>query len=80
MLDHLSRGRIELGVGRGISAIESAYYGIDSVEEGRERYRESLAIYMAACASSRLDYEGKYFTYEDLELTNRPYQRPYPPL
>src|SRR6267378_7500114 len=29
MLDQLSRGRFELGVGRGISPIETAYYGIN---------------------------------------------------
>src|SRR5260370_25066965 len=29
MLDQLSKGRFELGVGRGISPIETAYYGVD---------------------------------------------------
>ena len=80
MLDHLSRGRLELGVGRGISPIESAYYGITSVEESRERYRETLDIFLQACATSVLNYQGKYHSYADLELYNHPYQRPYPPL
>ena len=29
MLDQMSRGRLDLGVGKGISPIESGYYGID---------------------------------------------------
>ncbi len=80
MLDQLSRGRIELGVGRGISVYESAYYGIKSIDESRERYRETLDIFMAACRSEVLNHDGKYFSYRDLELYNHPYQRPYPPL
>jgi len=80
MLDHLSAGRLELGVGRGVSPIESAYFGVTSIEESRERYRETLDIFFTACRSSVLNYEGKYHRYRDLELYNHPYQRPYPPL
>ena len=29
MLDHLSRGRLEVGIGRGASAHELAYFGVD---------------------------------------------------
>ena len=80
ILDHLSRGRLELGVGRGVSPIESTYYGIQSIEESRERYRETLEIVFAACRSKVLNYEGTYHTYRDVEIFNRPYQLPYPPL
>ncbi len=80
MLDHMSGGRIELGVGRGVSPIESSYYGMKSVEESRERYRETLDIFFKACANPKLDYEGKLFSYRDLELYIHPKQRPYPPL
>ena len=80
MLDQMSLGRIELGVGRGVSPYEAAYYGMTNVDEARERYRESLDIFMTACNSDVLDFEGKYFSYTDLELYNHPYQRPYPPL
>ncbi|HTP97533.1 MAG TPA: LLM class flavin-dependent oxidoreductase [Burkholderiales bacterium] len=80
MLDQMSGGRLELGVGRGISPIESSYYGIGSVEESRERYREALDIFFAACGSTLLGYAGKYHSYRDLELQLKPLQRPYPPL
>jgi alkanesulfonate monooxygenase SsuD/methylene tetrahydromethanopterin reductase-like flavin-dependent oxidoreductase (luciferase family) len=80
MLDQMSGGRIELGVGRGVSPIESSYYGMKSVEESRERYRETLDIFFNACAGDKLEHEGKYFRYKDLELYIHPKQRPYPPL
>ena len=80
MLDQMSRGRVELGVGRGISLIESAIYGIDDVEESRGRYRETLDIFFNACGKETLEYEGEYFSYHDVELHTEPYQKPYPPL
>jgi alkanesulfonate monooxygenase SsuD/methylene tetrahydromethanopterin reductase-like flavin-dependent oxidoreductase (luciferase family) len=80
MLDQMSGGRIELGVGRGVSPIESSYFGLKGIEESRERYREALDIFFAACAGAKLDFAGKYHSYRDLELYNRPLQRPYPPL
>jgi alkanesulfonate monooxygenase SsuD/methylene tetrahydromethanopterin reductase-like flavin-dependent oxidoreductase (luciferase family) len=80
MLDHMSGGRLELGVGRGVSPIESAFFGMKSIDESRERYRETLDIFFAACANSVLNHEGKYFSYRDLELYIHPQQKPYPPL
>ena len=80
MLDHMSGGRIELGVGRGVSPIESSYFFMESVDESRERYRETLDVFFAACRSRVLNHGGKYFSYRDLELYLRPKQQPYPPL
>ena len=43
MLDQLSRGRFELGVGRGISPIETAYYGVDPALR-QKIYLETLQV------------------------------------
>lgn len=80
MLDQYSRGRLEIGIGRGVSPIESAYYGIKSGDEARERSAEVLEILLRAFANDQLTYQGKYFQFEGVELYNKPYQRPYPPL
>ena len=80
MLDQLSGGRLELGVGRGVSPIESAIYGMTSIEESRERYRETLEVFLAACGSPALNFDGRIFRYRDAELHVKPRQKPYPPL
>jgi alkanesulfonate monooxygenase SsuD/methylene tetrahydromethanopterin reductase-like flavin-dependent oxidoreductase (luciferase family) len=80
MLDQMSRGRLELGVGRGVSPIESRVFGLKSIEESREKYRETLDIFFAATRSDSLTFDGKHYQYEDAELHVKPFQRPYPPL
>src|SRR5919109_5392854 len=75
MLDQLSRGRLELGVGRGVSPIESRIFGLNSVEESRERYRATLETFFAACRSDTMRING-----QDAELHVKPKQKPYPPL
>ena len=80
MLDHLSRGRLELGVGRGVSPIESKIFGLAGIEDSRDKYRETLDIFFAACKSQALNFQGKHYRYEDAELHLKPYQKPYPPL
>ena len=80
MLDQMSGGRLELGVGRGVSPIESSYFFMKSIDESRERYRETLDVFFAACGGKVLNHEGKHFSYRDLELYIKPQQQPYPPL
>lgn len=75
MLDQMSHGRLELGVGRGVSPIESKIFGLNSIDESRERYRETLETFFAACRSDTMKINGV-----EAELHVKPYQRPYPPL
>ena len=80
MLDQLSSGRLEVGIGRGVSPIESAYYGVSSPAEAREMSREALDILVQAFGSDELNYEGAHYTYKGVGLWNKPFQQPYPPL
>src|SRR5262245_38085237 len=75
MLDQMSNGRLELGVGRGVSPIESRIFGLENVEQSRERYRETFDLFLAACKSNTMTVNGV-----EAELHVKPHQRPYPPL
>jgi len=79
MLDQLSGGRLELGVGRGISPYEVGYYGVDPAT-GPERFAEALEVILKGLTQPRLSHEGKYFTFKDVPMEMRPVQRPTPPL
>jgi alkanesulfonate monooxygenase SsuD/methylene tetrahydromethanopterin reductase-like flavin-dependent oxidoreductase (luciferase family) len=77
MLDHLTRGRLELGIGRGGSPGELALYNVKA-EESREIYREAFDIVIEGLRSGRFDHEGHYFTRKAVSTPLRPYQQPYP--
>ncbi len=79
MLDHLSQGRLELGVGRGIVPFEAQRFNINP-EDGWAMFHESLDILLTGFTQGSLDYEGKYNTIKDTKLWLEPYQKPYPPL
>ena len=77
-LDILSGGRLELGVGRGFSAAEYAAFGA-AMGDGRERVREGIAILRQA-AAGLINYRGRHFQFDDLDILPKPLQRPHPPL
>jgi alkanesulfonate monooxygenase SsuD/methylene tetrahydromethanopterin reductase-like flavin-dependent oxidoreductase (luciferase family) len=78
MLDALSGGRMELGVGRGVSPIELGHYGIG--EEAQGRYEEALEVILRGLTSERLTFHGEHFSFADVPMELRPVQTPHPPL
>ncbi|HLY58137.1 MAG TPA: LLM class flavin-dependent oxidoreductase [Stellaceae bacterium] len=80
MLDHLSGGRFEFGVGKGASPHELAIYGLDKTDVANAAYEEALQIVMLALTSDRLTFQGKHFSFTDVPLELRPLQRPHPPM
>lgn len=77
MLDQLSNGRLDVGVGRGASPFESAFYGI-TADEGTGRYVEALEVLKHGLAADHLDFKGKYFNYPKVPLMVRPVQSRIP--
>jgi alkanesulfonate monooxygenase SsuD/methylene tetrahydromethanopterin reductase-like flavin-dependent oxidoreductase (luciferase family) len=78
-LDHISQGRLDLGVGR--SGFPWAYEGYDiPYSESRERFREFFDVMQLAWTQDRFSYEGKYYAFRDVCLIPKPYQKPHPPL
>lgn len=78
MLDHLSQGRLEIGIGRGRSPIELTLYGQD-VDEAQSVYEETLAVIELAFTQERLTFTGKHFDFRDVPIELRPRQQPHPP-
>lgn len=79
MLDHMSKGRLEIGVGRGVSPFELNYHHVDHAES-REIFFDAYDCLMAALTSERFSYHGPYFTYDDVPMPLRPFQQPHPPV
>jgi len=80
MLDQLCGGRLDLGVGRGISPFEHRLFGHDP-DESRERFAELLPMVLRGLATGRLDSAGSaHYDFPEIELPVAPWQRPYPPL
>src|SRR6202051_3551313 len=78
MLDQLSGGRLDLGIGRG-APVELSYFGV-SAEETQERYSEAAEIVLKAMETNRLTHSGRYFSMYDVPITLSPIQKPHPPL
>ena len=80
MLDQLSGGRVDLGVGRGISPFEHRIFGHDA-DEGRERFEEALTMLVQGLSTSRMDTtRARHYEFPEVQLPVQPQQRPYPPL
>ncbi len=79
MLDQLSRGRFDFGVGRGIVPYEMAYFNLHHLET-EEIYREALEVILQGLTSEVLDHRGPRYTYRKVPIVLRPWQRPHPPL
>jgi len=80
MLDHLSGGRLEIGVGRG-GVLEAFFWGQDSdVEVNYARFLETLAIMREGLSKEELTYHGEFYDFDALPMRLSAKQSPYPPL
>jgi alkanesulfonate monooxygenase SsuD/methylene tetrahydromethanopterin reductase-like flavin-dependent oxidoreductase (luciferase family) len=81
LLDNLSNGRIDVGLGKGsvYNEYEFLGHGLRS-DDNRARMTEAIEILERAWRESPLVYEGKYFNLRVPELRPRPVQQPGPPI
>ena len=77
MLDHLSGGRLEVGIGRGISPIELGFFGVDA-EVSAEITTEAFDVLRKGLSNEKLTHHGKHFHYDDVPMTVQSVQRPVP--
>jgi alkanesulfonate monooxygenase SsuD/methylene tetrahydromethanopterin reductase-like flavin-dependent oxidoreductase (luciferase family) len=80
MLDHLSGGRMEIGVGRG-GVMEAFFWGQEADSDiNFQRYEETLAILRKGLDTDLLTHDGKFHSFDALPMRLQPMQRPYPPM
>ncbi|MFN8557861.1 MAG: LLM class flavin-dependent oxidoreductase [Dehalococcoidia bacterium] len=78
VVDHLSGGRLQLGVGRGISGEEHAFWGLPP-DEAHARFEEALAVLLAGLTRETLSFDGAFYRFLDVPMELTPKQRPHPP-
>jgi F420-dependent oxidoreductase-like protein len=81
-VDHVSNGRLILGMGAGWFGREHEAYGIPfSTAGGRaQRLVEAVEVVKALCTRESATYEGKYYRLKDAPFVPRTVQQPHPPL
>ena len=79
MIDLMSDGRIELGVGRGFVSYDYDRLGV-TLDGAQDRMREELEIILKAWSGAPFTHRGAHYRYDDLEVWPRPQQRPHPPV
>jgi len=80
MVDVLSNGRLDLGLGRGYRDYEFRGFGID-IDTAQARLEEAIAVLRRAWQDeTRFSFEGRFWHFDDVQVDPRPVQQPHPPL
>jgi F420-dependent oxidoreductase-like protein len=81
-VDHISGGRVEVGLGTGWWEAEHETYGFafGSMRERMDALAEQLEIVHGHWADGAFDFAGEHFRLEHLDARPKPVQRPHPPL
>jgi F420-dependent oxidoreductase-like protein len=80
--DHISGGRIEVGLGAGWHEGEHRAHGFpfDTARDRFDRYAEQLEILHRSWDSEPFDFEGRFYRLEQADPQPKPVQRPHPPV
>jgi alkanesulfonate monooxygenase SsuD/methylene tetrahydromethanopterin reductase-like flavin-dependent oxidoreductase (luciferase family) len=79
MVDLMSNGRVQLGVGRGFVVYDYEVMGLP-YENAQERLVEGLDVVLDAWRGARFSHEGRFYHYRDLEVWPPGQQQPGPPV
>jgi alkanesulfonate monooxygenase SsuD/methylene tetrahydromethanopterin reductase-like flavin-dependent oxidoreductase (luciferase family) len=79
MLDQLSRGRVEFGVGFGVHEHEFIRWGVDYYKR-HEIGQEVLGLVKMAWTQDEVTFDGKFFHFDEALPLPKPFQKPYPPI
>jgi alkanesulfonate monooxygenase SsuD/methylene tetrahydromethanopterin reductase-like flavin-dependent oxidoreductase (luciferase family) len=79
MVDVISNGRLEFGVGKGSEPSEYKRSGVRQ-EEATARMKEGTEILLQAWSDEPVSFRGEFFQYENVRVLPKPVQRPHPPV
>jgi alkanesulfonate monooxygenase SsuD/methylene tetrahydromethanopterin reductase-like flavin-dependent oxidoreductase (luciferase family) len=79
VIDLLSRGRLDVGIGSGTRGPEFAPWHVD-FNGRREHMHEVMEIVIKSWTERKFSHEGKHWSFTNVEPQPRPYQRPHPPV
>jgi alkanesulfonate monooxygenase SsuD/methylene tetrahydromethanopterin reductase-like flavin-dependent oxidoreductase (luciferase family) len=79
LLDHLSKGRLLVGLGRGtfFNIYEYEGFGLDA-DEAQARFEEAEQILLKAWTEDGFEHRGRFWTLRVHGLRPRPYTKPHP--
>jgi F420-dependent oxidoreductase-like protein len=81
-VDHISGGRVELGMGAGWNEAEHTRYGFPfpRTRERMDVFAEQLEIVHRSLQSEPFSFEGEHYRLEEANPQPKPVQSPHPPL
>jgi alkanesulfonate monooxygenase SsuD/methylene tetrahydromethanopterin reductase-like flavin-dependent oxidoreductase (luciferase family) len=79
VLDVVSGGRLEVGIGRGGTLQDYQTFQSDR-EDSRARVEEGIALMRQCWSGAPFDFQGRFHSAQGLHVRPRPTQRPHPPL
>jgi alkanesulfonate monooxygenase SsuD/methylene tetrahydromethanopterin reductase-like flavin-dependent oxidoreductase (luciferase family) len=81
LLDHLSEGRFEFGMGRGSSTVEQKGFGIPEPDVTREMFDEVVGEFKKMWRAEEYPgHEGRFFSMPARNVLPKPYSNPHPPM
>jgi F420-dependent oxidoreductase-like protein len=80
--DHVSNGRVELGLGAGWHELEHKSYGFPfaDMRTRMDVLEEQLQVVLGNWGEGRFDFDGRHYVLRGLDAQPKPIQRPHPPL
>jgi F420-dependent oxidoreductase-like protein len=81
-VDHVSSGRLILGIGAGWFAAEHRMYGIPfpTTGERARRLREAVEVFKHLFVQEKSTFSGKYYQLKDAPFAPKAVQKPHPPI
>jgi alkanesulfonate monooxygenase SsuD/methylene tetrahydromethanopterin reductase-like flavin-dependent oxidoreductase (luciferase family) len=77
MVDAISGGRLEFGIGSGNTEMDYRVFGVPK-ENNRQLLEEALDIILQVWGNERISHQGRFWQFEELTLYPRPIQQPHP--